>query len=132
MGKGVFNPFAAPKEDFVSPIGNDPLNTELEEVVIPSVRLDGDSFVLEFQDAELENVPDRLGALISELMSHPDARKDLVRDGVDMYPRGSTRKVDDGEMVLPTPHGYLSVFVGDERTEVTVFRVSHMLFTNYQ
>ncbi len=113
MADGVFNPYAEEKKEEKSTYV-DPL---LSETGLPptKVRLDGDSYVLELQGTELENVPERLAQIIQAL--EPEH---LRRHKVALL--AAKPNEDKDTMVLPTPRGFLSVYVGEGGTEIDVFR----------
>jgi hypothetical protein len=113
MADGIFNPYIEKKKKerpkYVDPI--------LSEAGTPGtkVRLDGDSYVLELKETELDAVPERLAQIIRDV--DPDH---LVRHHVALTQEKPEEK--DDVMVLPTSLGFLSVYVGEGGTEVDVFR----------
>lgn len=122
MTKGIFNPFRKPppdKKNFQSPIGKEPYDTEYgapEE----NIRLDGDSFVIEFQNTKLEDIPSKLANIISSVIQ--EHREFLNDYGIDLRPKSEQRPLEDGELVLPTQAGQLYVYVGLEGTQIEAFR----------
>jgi len=122
MAKGIFNPYVEKKKKKSKPV--DPLLEELGKAET-SVRLDGDSYVLELGKTELEQVPARLAGIVQDF--EPDHlsrhRVSLTKD----KPGG-----DKETVVLPTPEGYLSVYVGEGGTEVDAFRRLGRAFYGFQ
>jgi hypothetical protein len=133
MKSGIFNPFApktAPPKRKMTPSLERGVSLAEEagegEYKGSSIRLDGGSYILELNEIELEDVPDRLGNLVKEIIEHhPDH---MFQQGVQLIPRGKTFQVDDEEMVLPTPVGHLLVYVGSVMEEDTAYRrIAHAL-----
>lgn len=106
---GVFNPYQEPPE-------------KKKEGPPPdaSIRLDGDSYILEFQNVRLNEIPSRLGNLIHDVrekhLSH------MVRNGIELYPLKEIFNLEKDELVLPTPKGHLVVYVGEGGKEVDAYR----------
>ncbi len=129
MSKGIFNPYKEKvvKKDFnaASNFAN-PQDTEFGEVPVGNIKLDGDSHVLELKEAELKDVPGRLGSLLKDVMEQH--REVLIRHGIDILPRGDTRQLESNEVSLPTPAGHICVIISEAsiedktKTEVEVFR----------
>ncbi len=122
MTTGVFNPYVAKKKKKKPPptFGN-----PAEEIILGNIRLDGDSYVLELQHADLKDIPARLGALLKDVSK--DHGHILVRHGIDILPPGHTRQLEAGEVSLPTPDGHICVFIGEHdsnqrEAEIQVFR----------
>lgn len=129
MPKGVFNPYApkVEKKDFHSAASLDnPFDTEFGEVPLGNVKLDGDSHVLELQNLEVADVPQRLGELVGDALK--EHRNILHRHGIDILPKVGARVLEDNEVSLPTPAGYLCVVISEPnagntaKIEVEVFR----------
>ena len=118
MPAGIFNPYVEKKKP-KSPGGD-------IEAPLGDIRLDGDSYVLEFKELNLEDLPTKLGELLHDItLKHKEV---LLRHGIDILPRGGTRHLEDNEVTLPTPVGHICVFVDSLKedkplaTEVKVFR----------
>ncbi len=118
MPKGVFNPFAEKKK-------HRPMGKALE-APLGDIKLDGDSYVLELKQLDVEDIPVRLGELLHDVMlNHKEV---LVRHGIDILSRGDSRHLEENEVSLPTPVGHICVYVGapetdkPSATEVKVFR----------
>ncbi len=132
MPRGVFNPFVTkkPKKNFQSPTDHkNPYDTEFGDAPpVGDIKLDGDSFVLELKNLDIDNVAQRLGELLNDaIQTHRDV---LARHGIDLIPKGVTREIEVGEVSLPTPHGAICVFVASfeenkedqAKIEIEVFR----------
>lgn len=108
MGDGIFNPFEEPKPAKAAPT-IDP--TGETQYVPPEVTLDMGIYVLKLKNAKVEDVANRMGALIKELMDkYPEG---FLHTGVNIIPRGDTYQLDHEEVQLTTDSGYLCVYVGD-------------------
>ena len=124
MARGIRNPFynPEPKKDFVSVFDpDDPRNTE-EEIgrPLPMVRLDGDSYVLEFKGITFDDVRHTLVSMLLEINKKHSAY--LKREGIRLTDPGVDAKTETGELSLKTPLGTLTVYVGDDDSEYGVFR----------
>ena len=120
MSKGIFNPYEAPKKDFRAAVDDNPYDTEHGGPTKGSVKLDGDSYILEFKDAELEDVPVRLGELIYTVIQ--SYRTHMLQHGINLVSLDSEHHPEEQEMSLPTPRGHLSVYVDKEKNETEVWR----------
>jgi hypothetical protein len=128
MGTGIFNPYEKPKENpsFRSATdSNDPADTEYIAPV-GNIKLDGDSYVLEFTGIEVEEIADRLGKLIMDAQkNYPQV---LKRHGIEMLPLQDPRTLKGYEVSLPTPEGHLCVGISKDnvddplKIEVEVFK----------
>jgi hypothetical protein len=132
MTKGIFNPFkkpGTPKQDFVSPTdAKNPLNTEYQEPPKSTIRLDGDSYVLQLNDLELEEVNERL-ELILKTVAKQYARE-LQSAGVSFIVKPQKPDLTSGQLKLETPTGYVIVYAGDQGKEVDCFRrLAYALYT---
>jgi len=121
MLKGIFNPYKKPrdKKDFKSSTGDNPYDTEYgkrEE----NIRLDGDSYVIEFKNAILEDIPLRLIQLIKEIAK--DNHVYLASQGISVIPKSEKYQVSTEEIILPTQEGQLCIFVGKGGSEVDAYR----------
>ncbi len=120
---GIHNPFAKPKKDIRTPL-NSPGSTQQHEgpldapVPEPSITLDGESYGIEFENTTIETVKTRLIELF-KTVSKTHAQ-DLAREGIvfdeDKIPE------ENLTLILNSPGGSLSVWVGNELTEIAVFR----------
>lgn len=124
---GIFDPYTLPKpkkKDQRSPMDMEaPYDTEYAEPrEISNIALDGDTYVVEFLDATIEDIPKRLGELINDV--HKKHRDTLVHFGVTIFPPGETPPEDPDMLFLPTPSGTVGVHVGVEKIkdEVTAYR----------
>lgn len=129
--KGIFDPFGPPQVPQEKPpersVGNFDM-TAAEEVgqtePETNVRLDGGSYILELRDLEVDKVPERLGQLVKDVIEkHPEH---MLQQGIQLLPRGSTFDTEEQDLILPTPVGYLVVYVGelddDEQPEDAAYR----------
>ena len=125
MAKGIFNPFKAPdppKKPFVSSTDPlHPLNTEYNAPTKGTIRLDGDSYVLQFNNIDLEELRDRLEALIKDIIraNHTDR---LAYEGVSFHDYPDVPVLTDGQLRLKTPTGHLVIYAGEHGKEVDCFR----------
>jgi len=126
MPSGIFNPFkkpGPPKKDFVGATDpKNPLNTEYEDSPKSTIRLDGDSYVLQLDNIDMEEVNTRLEAIIRDLWSNPAYQERLVANGVRFAKKPELPELNPGEMRLETPRGYILVYAGDNGKEVDCFR----------
>ena len=122
MPKGIFNPFQDPKPNFVSPTGDKPLNTEYTEEGPGSVRLDGDSYVLELESTELKDVPDRIAALVSDIQAIPELGRELNDRGVSVHPGIDVSTMDITGSFFKTSHGILVIEEPTDENEVLIYR----------
>jgi hypothetical protein len=121
MPKGIFNPYKKPEEkkDFKSPLGDNPYDTEYGQRE-ENIRLDGDSYVIEFKNTKLEEIPVRLINLVKDAMKQ---NTDYFHSqGITLIPKGEKYQTTSEEIILPTQEGQLCVYVGVGGTEVEAFR----------
>lgn len=122
--KGIFDPYAKPQDKKPNLTLDRESDTD-RPIIPPSVCLDGHSFALEFQNITLEQVPEKLGKLISDVIQDLNNVKILTQHGIQMT---EDPPQTDELRTLKTPSGYLSVYVDTERNETEVFRrVAHAL-----
>lgn len=134
MTKGIFNPFVTPekpKPNYKSPT----LDMYDSEIGGPEpkggVRLDGDSHVLWLKETNLDEVPQRLGEIFSDVAAkYPNK---LVQYGINLIPLGLTYTTEKTDSVLKTPIGRLHVHVGEntegQDIEILSFqRMAHALY----
>jgi hypothetical protein len=125
VAKGIFNPFqkpGAPKKSFVGATDpKNPRDTEYQDEPPKStIRLDGDSYVLQFNDIELEDLNKRLETLLQEVSrEHAPALTDA---GVMFVPKPNIPELSEGQLRLETPRGYVVVYAGENGKEVDCFR----------
>lgn len=122
---GIFDPYTPePKKKKTrgSPLDmNSPIDTEYAEPRdISNISLDGDTYVVEFLDAKIEDIPRRLGELLVAVVKKH--RDELDRFGVTLFPNTETPEYPPGMMLLPTPAGTVGVYVGSEANEVIAYR----------
>lgn len=127
MSRGIFNPFkprnAAPKKDFLGATDpRTPLNTEYEEFPKSSIRLDGDSYILQFNKVEMPELHQRLETLLKDIVKNPANREQLANNGVSFIEKPNTPVLTDGQLQLETPTGYVVVYGGASAKEVDCFR----------
>jgi len=125
MTKGIFNPFrkpGAPKKNFVGATDpKNPRDTEYrEETPKSTIRLDGDSYALQFNNIEMEELHMRLEALLCDVIK--DHRAALTAAGVSYVPKPETPELSPGELRLETPKGFIVVYAGEGGKEVDCFR----------
>jgi hypothetical protein len=122
---GVFNPYdrdrTAKKKKFLSPM--DPMNpADTEQAPRPknSIRLDGDSYILQFDDAELDEINERLEVLLKDVVKeHAVALSDA---GVSFMVKPQKPTLVSGQLQLETNTGYIIVYAGEGGKEVDCFR----------
>jgi hypothetical protein len=126
MPSGIFNPYAAPKppeekkKNFQATTDmKNPYNSEYAPGTVGriDVSLDGDTYVVVFQNAKVETIAQRLGELMKDLATTHS--EELRRYGIDF---GSSAPPTASELTLPTPLGVLRVDTGGEKNEVVVYR----------
>lgn len=105
---GIFNPYQQPKPK------------KKKEPLLASVRLDGDSYILEFFNVALKGIPERLGDLIHDIQLKYHSQ--LIQNGIDLHPTNESFTLEEGELSLPTPKGHLTVYVGTNGKEVDAYR----------
>lgn len=121
---GIFNPFKTPnerKQDFISPLdAKHPLDTEYVSPPKSTIRLDGDSYVLQFNDIEMEDLHTRLEKLLKDVAKkHAVA---LSQAGVSFVSKPNEPELSSGQLRLETPTGFIVVYAGDDGKEVDCFR----------
>ena len=125
MAKGIFNPFRkpeAPKKDFIGATDpRNPYDTEYNTDTSKStIRLDGDSYVLQFNNVEMEELHSRLELLLKDVIKdHEDA---LAANGVSFIPKPQYPELTEGQLRLETPTGFVVVYAGENGKEVDCFR----------
>jgi hypothetical protein len=125
VAKGIFNPFqkpGAPKKNFVGATDpKNPRDTEYQEETPKStIRLDGDSYVLQFNNVEVEELHKRLEALLQDVAKvHRSA---LTAAGVSFIPKPAVPELTQGQLRLETPLGFIIVYAGEDGKEVDCFR----------
>ncbi len=129
---GIFDPFKkeeeeVPKQDFISVFEKEPLDTESNlRHEKPSVTLDGDTYALKFDYADLEIAKERLIKLFYAVnKQHPGV---LSQNGIFV----STDTLDSrpDSLQFTNEHGTVQVYIGDDfpGDESTVFRrLAHVL-----
>lgn len=125
MVKGIFNPFnrpGTPKKNFVGATDpKNPLDTEYRDDVPKSnIRLDGDSYVLQINNVEMEELHTRLELLVREVAREHGAA--LAAAGVSYVDKSATMELRPGEQRLETPMGFIIVYAGEDGKEVDCFR----------
>jgi hypothetical protein len=122
---GIFNPFLTPnerkKKKFVG--ATDPVNprdTEYKEPPKSTIRLDGDSYVLQINDVEFEELNARLEFLLKEVAQQHGAA--LTRAGVSFIDKPNRPELIEGQLSLETPTGFIIVYAGENGKEVDCFR----------
>lgn len=133
MPKGIFNPYQKPKKNFVSPTGAKPFNTEFQEASGGTIRLDGDSYILELAGADLKEVPSRLGALIYDVTQLEGCKDELARYGIRLHLPQEKLDLSPEELIdtviLKTDAGFLQVHIEDFSSEVGIYRrIAHALY----
>lgn len=124
---GIFNPYKKPTDKKPTWNAEKQIHgVDAEQFDIkPSVCLDGHSFALEFQNLTLEQAPEQLGKLISDVLQNSDHVKTLTQHGIQMT---KDPPQTNELLTLKTSSGYLSVYVDVEKNETEVFRrVAHAL-----
>lgn len=126
---GIFNPFDEPKKpktEYKSPFAQDPRELRgdrLNPKVMPSISLDGDKYVVEFNGAiSLEDVRRILYELLEELSQNPKNEKYLRLNGVRLVPAKEDPNLDKEEMLLALPQGGIVVHAGFNGTEIDIYR----------
>jgi hypothetical protein len=120
--KGIFNPYKKPEEkkkNFKSPMGENPYDTEYgkrEE----NIRLDGDSYILEFKNVQFEEIPGKLVNLIKDVLKNDQGY--LRSQGINLISKDEKYQISAEEIILPTQEGQLCVYVGAGGTEIEAFR----------
>jgi hypothetical protein len=125
VAKGIFNPFqkpGAPKKNFVGATDpKNPRDTEYQEDTPKStIRLDGDSYVLQFNNVEVEELHKRLESLLRDVAKEHSAA--LTSAGVSFLAKPATPELSPGELRLETPMGFIVVYAGEDGKEVDCFR----------
>jgi hypothetical protein len=129
MPKGIFNPFKGPepeKKNFIAATDpNNPYNTEYSAAPKSTIRLDGDSYVLQFDQIELEELHTRIEALLGDVLKKHEP--ELNAAGVYYTYKNNTSlnlptPLAPGELRLETPNGYLTIYAGENGKEVECFR----------
>jgi hypothetical protein len=126
---GIFNPYAPPKPPEVkkknfqatTDLAN-PYNSEYapELMTRTDISLDGDTYVVVVQNAKVETVAQRLGALLKELAKTHG--KELQRYGIEFHPPEHTSVFNPDELILTTPAGILRIDTNGEKNEVVAYR----------
>jgi hypothetical protein len=121
---GIFNPFVKPSErrkDFIgSTDPRTPLDTEYATAPKSTVRLDGDSYVLQLNQTEIEDINTRLEALLKDVArTHATALTDA---GVSFLAKPENPTLLPGQLSLETPTGFVIVYAGEGGKEVDCFR----------
>jgi hypothetical protein len=118
---GIFDPYAPPKPK-APPARKVDLNASETPEVGPSVRLDGDSYVVVLNNTKLEDVPTRLAKLVGGVPVETQTLHQVQLTADNPYKGANV-------VTLPTALGFLHVFVGEGGTEVDAFRrIGHMLY----
>lgn len=128
MTTGIFNPYVEkkPKKYERAPTDEEMYSEEYGGPAKDDVKLDGNSYILELKEADLEDVPGRLGELLYGVMQEHPAH--MLQHGINLTPLDAALKVEDNELSLPTPSGHISVYVDKEKDETEVWRrVAHAL-----
>jgi hypothetical protein len=82
--------------------------------------LDGDSYVLQFNNIEMEELHTRLEALLKDIAKkHALA---LSQAGVSFVSKPHTPELFPGQLRLETPSGFIIVYAGEDGKEVDCFR----------
>lgn len=123
MTAGVFNPFAPPekkKKNFHSAMDNErPRDTEYEDSGPKSIiRLDGDSYVLQFEDIVFEDLLWRLYALLQAV--HKQYAAQLLENGIQVLDQ-PPKHMAPTDLHLETPGGSIVVHAPNGK-EVDCFR----------
>jgi hypothetical protein len=114
---GIHNPFAKPElPKQQTSIGDDFLYSELRGQGPQAITLDGDSCLLRFNGATLDDIKDRLFALLYDVKNKYDSS--LREHGVQVEEQLTPRK---NTLSLKTKTGYISVY-SKEMTEASAFR----------
>lgn len=121
---GVFNPFqkqGPPKKNFIGATdAHNPLNTEYEEPPKSTIRLDGDSYVLQLNNTDFKEINNRLEFLLKDIAkSHASALSDA---GVSFVPKPNKPELSTGQLCLETSTGFVVVYAGEGGKEVDCFR----------
>lgn len=123
---GVYNPFAPPKKAFHPSTGKKPTNTEYTEEPLPDIRLDGGTHTIVLLKTNLENVPTRLGEIVSKVAE--DQADALARAGIAIGDSSCENplwkacvELAPEVVTLQTPHGPLSICT-DEQNEDEAFQ----------
>lgn len=122
---GIFNPYEkqtkTKKKNFLSPMDpTTPLDTEQPPPANNSIRLDGDSYVLQFNNAVLDDINNRLELLLKDVVKeHADALEDA---GVAFIAKPLQPELTPGQLQLETSTGYIVVYAGEGGKEVDCFR----------
>lgn len=124
MPSGIFNPFKKqekPKQNYVGATDpKNPRDTEYADPPKSTIRLDGDSYVLQLNEVELEEVNARLEALLRDVAKeHSNVLSDA---GVSFHTKPQIPELRTGEMRLETPAGFIVVYAGEGGKEVDCFR----------
>jgi len=129
MAKGIRNPFYTPepKKDLPSIYDEQPYDTESEmRPLKTAIRLDGDTHVIEFEGKTYDDLRQSLLLFMHDLCKEHKAY--LLREGVRVLPPDIAPNTEEGELTLRTPFGSLTVYVGEDNSEIGVFRrLGHVL-----
>jgi len=123
---GIFNPFkkpGKPKQDYVSSTDpKNPRDTEYTEMPKGSIRLDGDSYVLQINNVTLEELTLRLELLLQAVSNIHS--KELQTAGVFFYSKPYKPTLQDDQLLLETPNGYIVIYaqLEESRKEVDCYR----------
>ena len=133
MNSGIFDPYKPKKikkpnfkpEDRYSDGDTD---TQMSE---SSVRLDGQSYILEFTGIPLDEVPNKLGRLLYDVIQNENHKKMLIQNGIQLIQTPTVPNPQETtELTLNTSSGYISVYVCNEKNETEVFRRLAWAFSN--
>jgi hypothetical protein len=121
---GIFNPFLKPEERKKNFIGatdpTTPLDTEYETAPKSTIRLDGDSYVLQLNQTDIEEINTRLEALLKDVAKEHEAA--LIVAGVSFISKPENPTLSPGQLSLETPTGFVVVYAGEGGKEVDCFR----------
>lgn len=121
---GIFNPFISPSERKKKFVGatdpQTPRDTEYKEPPKSTIRLDGDSYVLQINNVEMEELNTRLELLLKDVAQRHGVA--LTDAGVSFITKPKRPTLIEGQLSLETPTGFIVVYAGENGKEVDCFR----------